>query len=171
MSPTDSSFERALAALARARVDYVIVGVGGINFYARDAGELVATQDLDLFVAPLVDNLQRALAALHEAGFSFAAADEPFVDLADPVILGNLIRNAASLTAHHPAGAQLDLMLAASGLRYSDLAQDAERFRLGEVETRVGRLEKLLLSKERSGRPKDIEFLRLYAARLRATRD
>ena len=32
---------------------------------------------------------------------------------------------------------------------------------------RVGRLEKLLRAKELAGRPKDVEFLRLYAARLR----
>jgi hypothetical protein len=30
---------------------------------------------------------------------------------------------------------------------------------------RVGRLEKLLRSKERSGRPKDLEFLRAFEAR------
>jgi hypothetical protein len=31
---------------------------------------------------------------------------------------------------------------------------------------RVGALEKLLRSKELSGRPKDVEFLRMFAARM-----
>ena len=171
MSATPNSFEQALAALAGARVEFVIVGVGGINFYAREPADMVLTQDLDLFLAPQVENVRAALAALQRAGFTFSAGDEPFVDSDDPVILENLIRNAASLSAHHPAGAQLDLMLAAAGFRYEELAADAETFRLGEVETRVGRLEKLLASKERTGRPKDLEFLRLFAARLQTPRD
>jgi hypothetical protein len=58
-------------------------------------------------------------------------------------------------------------MLSGQGLRFDDLAADAVSFRLGEVEVRVGRLEKLLRAKELAGRPKDAEFLRLYAARLR----
>jgi hypothetical protein len=47
------------------------------------------------------------------------------------------------------------------------LATDAERFRIGDIEVAVGRLEKLLRSKELVGRAKDREFLRLFAARLR----
>jgi hypothetical protein len=171
VSATGNSFQRALETLARAQVDFVIVGVGGINFYAREPGEMILTQDLDLLLAPRVENVRSALEALAGAGFSFSASGEPFVDFADPIILENLIRNAASVTAHHPSGVQLDLMLSASGFRYEELADDAEAFRLGDMETRVGRLEKLLHSKERAGRPKDLEFLRLYAARLRSPRE
>ena len=138
MSETDNSFQHALAALAGVRVDFVVIGVGGINFYAREPGEMVLTQDLALLLAPRLENFRAALAALHGAGFAFSAGGEPFVDVADPDSLGNRVRNAASLTAQHPAGA--------------------------------GRLEKLLASKERAGRPKDLEFLRLYAARLRSSR-
>jgi len=58
-------------------------------------------------------------------------------------------------------------MLSGLGLRIDDLSSDAVIFRLGEVEVKVGRLEKLLRVKELAGRPEDVEFLRLYAARLR----
>ena len=51
------------------------------------------------------------------------------------------------------------------------VAADAERFRVAGVEVAVGRLEKLLRSKEASGREKDREFLRLFAARLRDEAD
>jgi hypothetical protein len=44
-------------------------------------------------------------------------------------------------------------------------ASDAVSFRVGDVEIRVGRLERLLRAKELAGRPKDIEFLRMFAAR------
>ncbi len=58
-------------------------------------------------------------------------------------------------------------MTSALGLRFDDLAEDAVTFRIEDVEVRVGRLEKLLRAKERAGRPQDVEFLSLYAARLR----
>jgi hypothetical protein len=167
VSAIDNPFLNALKILADAGVEFVVVGVGGINFYARDPGGVVLTQDLDLLLAPRVENLRTALVALGGVGFGFSARGEPFVDLDDLAVLANIVRNAATLTAANPAGAQLDLMLSASGFRYEEWAADAETFRLGEVELRVGRLEKLLRSKELSARPKDVEFLRLYAARLR----
>lgn len=167
MSVAASPLLDALATLARAGVDFVVVGVGGINFYARDASETVVTADVDVFVRPRIEPLRSALAALHQTGFSFQAGGEPFLDFDDVEILANLIRSGANVTAENEAGARVDLMLSGEGLAYDDLAADAVRFRLGDVEVRVGRLEKLLRSKELAGRPKDIAFLHLFAARLR----
>ena len=144
-----------------------MVGVGGINFYARDASGVVLTADLDLLLPPRVDTLRSALAALARAGFEFEAGGEPFIDLDDDSILGRLIERGANLAALGPEGARVDLMLSMKGYRFDELAEDAERFRLGGVEVRVGRLAKLLRAKEISDRPKDREFLRLFAARLR----
>ena len=45
VSAVASGFLSALSALARAGVDFVLVGVGGINFYARDPSEAVVTLD------------------------------------------------------------------------------------------------------------------------------
>ena len=59
-------------------------------------------------------------------------------------------------------------MLSLAGFGFDELAVDAERFRIGDVEVSVGRLENLLRSKELAGREKDREFLRLFAARLRS---
>ena len=56
-------------------------------------------------------------------------------------------------------------MTSISGFRYSELAADATPFEVAGAEVRVGRLEKLLASKQASGRPKDLEFLRAFEAR------
>lgn len=167
MRSPDRGFLAALAALARARVEFILVGVGGINFYAADASQSVETQDLDALLAPRVEVLRTALSALAEAGFAFEAGREPFLDIADEAVLRNVLARGATLQARDESGAQLDLMTAGLGLSFDDVAADAVTFRLGEVEVRVGRLEKLLRAKELAGRPKDVEFLRLYAARLR----
>ena len=71
----------------------------------------------------------------------------------------------ACLTAIHPVQGQIDLMTSLAGFTYEELEADAATFRVAGVEVRVGRLEKLLRSKERSGRPKDLEFLRAFEAR------
>jgi hypothetical protein len=157
----------ALVVLVRAGVPFFVVGVTGINFYASDASHAVATADVDVLLAPRLETLRAALTALHAAGFSFHAGREPFADLEDEAVLRTVLARGATITAQDESGARLYLMTSGLGLDFDDLAADAVRFRLGEVEVRVGRLEKLLRAKERAGRPKDVEFLRLYAARLR----
>jgi predicted nucleotidyltransferase len=163
---SESPFTRALAALVGAGVDFVVVGVGGINFYAERIEDLVRTVDLDVLLDDRVDVLARALSALRRAGFTFEAGREPFVDVDDMEVLAQVVRGGATLAAH-AGGASVDLMMSVTGFAFDELARDAERFRLGAVEVPVGRLEKLLRAKELAGRPKDREFLRLYAARLR----
>ena len=46
-----------LRQLAAAGVRFVVIGVGGANYYARAAGGLFATQDRDLFFPPDPQNL------------------------------------------------------------------------------------------------------------------
>jgi hypothetical protein len=111
-----------------------------------------------------------ALVALTRAGVPFFVVGVTginFIDLDDGAVLRNLLGRGATITAEDEVGAQIDLMTSGLGLSFDDLASDAVSFRLGEVEVKVGRLEKLLRAKELAARPKDIEFLRLYAARLR----
>jgi hypothetical protein len=78
---------------------------------------------------------------------------------------GRVVAAGAALTAVHEDGAQLDLMLSISGYSFADLAADAPNFLVGDARVRVGRLEKLLRSKELSDRPKDREFLRQFEGR------
>ena len=165
MSPTASGFARGIAALASAGVEFVLVGVGGINFYARDGNHAFATLDLDLLLAPDPDNLRCALEALSAAGFSFETGGEPFLDRNDETILERIVALGGRVTALHEDGVQLDLMLSVRGFSYFDLAVDSRTFTVAGSQVRVGRLEKLLRSKELSDRPKDREFLRHFESR------
>jgi len=166
VSAGGSPFQQALEALVRAGVDFVVVGVGGINFYARDASEIVRTIDLDLLLSRRVEALARALSALASEGFRFEAGGEPFVDSTDDIVLERVVAAGSNVVATRE-GASIDLMCSLAGFTFGELAADAEPFRLGAVEISVGKLEKLLRSKELAGRAKDREFLRLFAARLR----
>ncbi len=125
MSEPVSGFARALSALGDAGVAFVIVGVGGINFYARTPADAFATLDVDALLEPAVENLDRALSVLAGLGYSFEAGDEPFVDLKDALVLGRIIENGASLSAVHPEAGELDLLTSISGFSYADLSNGA----------------------------------------------
>lgn len=165
MSSLADPFVRALATLAEARVDFIIVGVGGINFFAKDPSEAVATRDLDILVRPAPEVLGTALSAFDRAGFYFEAGGEPFVDIADPDALAGVVGAGVTVAIRSDDGAEIDLMLSMSGFDFEGLAEDAVTFRVSGTEVKVGRLEKLLRSKELSGRPKDIAFLTMFKAR------
>jgi len=159
-----SGFLRALGALAEAGVTYVIVGVGGINFYARTPAEAFSTLDLDALLEPTVENLRNALRALHALGYDFESGREPFLDLEDASALESVVNNGATLSALHREAGQIDLLLRVAGFSYAELESDAAEFRVADVDVHVGTLEKLLRSKQASGRAKDLEFLRAFAA-------
>jgi len=165
LSNPSSGFLRALAALSDAGVTFVIVGVGGINFYARTAAAAYATLDVDALLEPTAENLRLALRVLSGLGYEFESAREPFVDLEDTAALEAIVRNGASLSAHHEDAGEVDLLLSVAGYSYSELASDSVEFRVSGTRVRVGALEKLLGSKRASGRPKDLEFLRAFEAR------
>jgi hypothetical protein len=162
VSPTTSGFVQGVVALTRAGVEFVLVGVGGINFYARDGAQAFATLDLDLLLAPSRENLRCALEVLSAGGLTFESGGEPFHDRNDETILERIVALGGCITALHEDGAQLDLMLSVRGFSYSELAVDARTFTVASSQVRVGRLEKLLRSKELSDRPKDREFLRYF---------
>lgn len=164
MPDAASGYARALGVLGNAGVDLVVVGVGGINFYARTPGQAFATLDLDALLRPSVENLELALRVLSEHGYSFEVGGEPFLDIGDRAILGRVVARGASLSALHPEAGHLDLRTSIAGFSYTELEEDARPFQVAGVEVRVGRLEKLLRSKQSAGRPKDLEFLRAFEA-------
>jgi len=164
VSSGDSGFARALAALSEAGIDFVVVGVGGINFYARAPSEAFSTLDVDALLAPSVENLARALSVLAELGYVFEAGGEPFLDVQDEVVLTRVVENGASIAAIHPEDGEIDLLTSIAAFDYACLSEDAAEFEVAGSPVRVGQLEKLLRSKEASGRPKDREFLRAFRA-------
>jgi hypothetical protein len=139
--------------------------VGGINFYARTPSDALATLDVDALLAPVIENLSTALSVLSALGYEFEAGGEPFIDLDDRHVLRRILENGASLSALHREAGEIDLLTSISGFEYSDLAADAATFEVAGALIRVGRLEKLLRSKEASGRPKDVEFLNAFRSR------
>lgn len=71
--------ERLLGALARHRVDYVLIGGVAIQAY----GHVRTTQDLDVIAAWTRENIDRLAAALHELGARLRGVDADLLGI-DP---------------------------------------------------------------------------------------
>lgn len=164
MSTETDPIELALLTLAQRGIDAIVVGMTGVNFYAKDPSEAFNTLDIDFLVRPDVAPLKKVLRELKAAGFTFETGGEPFVDGNDDLVLRNVIANAATLRCVFEGEVTADLMLAMAGFSYDQIAADAVAFSVKGVEIRVGRLDKLIESKRLAGRAKDVAFLERYDA-------
>jgi predicted nucleotidyltransferase len=153
-------YRAAIEALNRQGVRYVVVGMSGINYYANNPAETFATLDYDIFLEPTLHNVEKALRGLTGLGFTVGTVHG--VLSADH--LTRLVRDRRTFVATTPDGVVVELLLKVSGHAFSDLAKDAATFVVGGIPVKVGRLTKLLKSKQLAGRPKDLQFLRRYRA-------
>ena len=155
-------YRKVIDRLNRQGVAYVVVGMAGINYYAKNAAEMFATVDYDLFLEPTLHNVEKAVQLLSAMGFTLTTAKGPFTreGLRQPV------RNQETFVAATPEGVTVELLLRVSGYPFSEMARDAATFTVDGVPVRVGKLTKLLNSKRTANRPKDRQFLRRYQSLL-----
>lgn len=139
-------------------VDYVVVGMSGINFYAESAVDSFGTQDYDLFLRPAVSNAVQAFRLLEELGYEMSANGKT-VSEKD---LKRMVKEKRTILAVNADGITFELLFAVSGFAFLQMAGDAAIFKAGDVLVRVGKLQKLLASKKAAGRPKDRMFLKRY---------
>ncbi|MBI5243234.1 MAG: hypothetical protein HY922_06030 [Elusimicrobia bacterium] len=160
-----SPYSAALKALRRNRVRFVVVGVSAINYYALDAGHMFSTEDFDLLLDPSVSNLLAALRVMSRAGFRLEAGGEPLGEI-DRRLAAKIVEHGAMVTAVDKKGLRIDLTLSAGGMPYAQWKKNSRCFLVDGVRVPVGGLPQLLRAKERAGRLKDRQFLKLYRAHL-----
>lgn len=155
-------YGEVLEQFNRSGVRYVVVGMSGINYYARKPAEMFATLDYDLFLEPTIKNIERAVQELVRMGFTVGTSGGSLKAGEIP----QLVRHRQTLVATTSEGLTFDLLLQVSGYPFSELSKDAATFTVQGVSVRVGRLSKLLQSKKLADRRKDRDFLRRYGALL-----
>ncbi len=111
-----------LARLAQAlhanRVRFVVIGVWGVNYYARSGGTLFTTQDQDLFLPLDPENLLRAWQSCDGIGLSLRAGDEPLDSPRDLQLAGAVVQRRAGTTATDDEGLHIDLSLVMAGFDF-----------------------------------------------------
>ena len=136
--------------------------MSGINYYARSIRDTFATMDFDFFLDPSLTNVGKALEVLKAMKFSLGTS-EGALKLGE---FKETVQACKTLLATTPDGLMIELLLAISGYPFSEIAKDAVTFTVGGIPVRVGRLDKLLRSKQLAARPKDLQFLKRYQSLL-----
>jgi hypothetical protein len=156
--------EALLGRLARAKVDFVVVG--GVAVAVQGYGR--ATKDLDITYATDERNLDRLGAVLVSlnAKLRGVAEDIPFVPD------GRTLARTRLLTLDTDDGG-LDLLADPPGAPpYATMRSRADRVELGDVVVAVAALDDLLAMKRAAGRPQDlVDIEALEVARLRRLED
>jgi hypothetical protein len=159
-----------VAALNRHQVRYVIIGA--FAAIAQQA-PIPATRDIDLTPEASQENLARLSLALKELGARIRTEAIP-----DGLPGLPFSHDATSLGAADgwnlicPDG-EFDISFYPSGFEkgYAQLALNAHRLRVGEVEVVVADLADVIRSKESAGRPKDLRVLPLLYRHQSTRRD
>lgn len=140
------------------RVDYVIIGMSGINYYASKAAETFSTQDFDIFVKPAINNIKKVISIFEKLNYDMIA-NKKKIEKKD---VKSIVRNKNTILATDPYGITFESILAVSGYTFSQMQKDAVIFNVNNVPVKVAKLRKLLMSKKIAGREKDKLFLKRY---------
>jgi len=157
MTTEDFSFDpkRMLSVLTKHGVDFIVIGGVAATLHASP----FATFDLDICPAPGTDNLRRLTAALEELDARIRVTDEPEpmkINFSPKVIEAapflNLITKWGPLDiVHRPGGTE----------GYRDIARDAKKVKIQDLEVAIASRADVLRSKEAVYRDKDIPTIRV----------
>ena len=155
-----------VAALNRHQVRYVVIGA--FAAIAQQA-PMPATRDIDLTPDTSQENLAGLSQALTDLGARIRTEAAPYGLV--------FAHDATSLAAAEVwnlvcADGEFDISFHPSGFAggYAQLAVNAHRLRVGDVEVVVADLADVIQSKESAGRPKDLRVLPLLYRHLSARR-
>lgn len=154
-----ASYAKILARLYSEGVLFVVIGVGGANYYSGSGQTLFATQDSDIFLPLDPANLLRVWTILEEEGWELWSGAEPLDRPRDLWLAERVVARLAAVKAKHVDGLELDLTLVMAGFSFEEAWRDRRIFQNGELEIPVASLAQIIESKRQAGRPKDHLFL------------
>ncbi|MCK9554416.1 hypothetical protein M0R36_01150 [bacterium] len=163
-----NAYFETLKNLNKEGVRYVVVGLFGINFYSKSAENSFATNDLDIFIEPVVENVKKCCRCLKRIDMNLSVKEDEnnMKEYADKD-LRDIIRNKKVIVASDPYGIVIEILLQISGLSFSEINNNAEIFNVENIPVKTGSLRDLLLSKKIAGREKDKLFLKRYESELK----
>jgi len=134
--------EKLLQSLNESKVDFIVIGATAFPVY----GYARATLDIDLFVRPEKENIQKLRKALMDFGYDLS-------DISEEDMLKNklLIRQYALETDIHPF---------VKGVTFIDIWKNKITARFGNTEVYFPCLNDMIRMKKAAGRAKDLEDLK-----------
>jgi hypothetical protein len=163
--------EALAAALNRADVQYVTIGVAGANYWARSGHTVFTTEDFDLFLPLDPRNLQAAWQAAEDVGLDLFVGDDPLDRPRDLFLAERIVERRALVRASDGEGLDVDLTLVMAGFDFEPVFARRRTFMVEGVPIPVAGLRDIVASKAAAGREKDRLFLAAHAEALRSLTD
>lgn len=160
-------FHELARELAARSVRYVLIGVGGANYFAQSPGYTFQTEDRDLFLPPDPDNLVRAWEACEALGLELTSSREPLDRPRDAWLARRIVDLRALTRANDGADLRVDLTLVMAGFEFDEVWRERREFPVDGATLHVARLLHIVRSKTLAGRPKDHLFLETHSAELK----
>ncbi|MHC4872612.1 MAG: hypothetical protein ACYTFY_12285 [Planctomycetota bacterium] len=145
----------------KGKVNYIVIGVSGINYYAKNAMHIIMTGDYDIFIDPKVKNAVKALRVMKKLDFIITTKDGEIKKVCSENI-EKIVSSFSTFVCENHSGNLIELCLAISGFTFDELLENSNKFKSGRTGIRVASLKDLLRSKEIADRPKDRLFLEKY---------
>lgn len=155
------------AALEKAHVRYVLIGVAGANLWARSGATIFSTLDYDLLLPLDAANELRAWHTCRAMGLELSCGDEPLGAPLDSLLAEQVVSRRALVRATDTRGFDVDLSLIMAGFDFETVWAERRIFVVDDVEIRVARLRHIVESKAATGRDKDRLFLASHEDALR----
>lgn len=159
-------YNEILKKFSRERIKYLVIGVSGINYYAKEPGTMFSTLDCDILVKPEGKNIFSALKILKKNGYQMEINSEPIVSV-DNWLAKKIIKHQAVIVGKKDNSLRIDLVINGGRIPYGEWEKGKKRFIVDDVKINVGDLGHLIRAKENSNREKDRKFLQLYKIQLK----
>ena len=138
-------FREFFALLNAKKVSYLIIGGVAYNYHAPPR----ATKDIDVWVEPSADNLERLIEAITEFGFP--------TDQLDPEVLAKTSK--VLMLGRVPY--RIDILTRPSGVEWTSSWASRIKGLYGDVSVSILGIEELIDSKVAAGRPHDLADVEL----------
>jgi len=160
-------FTAVIKALLDEEVRFVVIGVGGANFYATRGSQSFFTRDRDLFMPADAPNLLRAWSTCERNGLELWCGDEPLGVPRDRWLAHRMVERRMVTTATDRGERIVDLSLTMATFDFEEVWDQRRIFESEGVSIPVARLTQIVESKRIAGRQKDLTFLVTHEQALR----
>jgi hypothetical protein len=139
-------------------VRFVLIGVGGANYYAHAGSAVFTTKDRDLLLPLEPDNLVECWQACEATGLELWSGREPLDRPRDRWLAERVVERRALTSASSP-DLLVDLTLVMKGYDFDPVWNERRTFKVEGVDIPVARLLHIVTSTHAAGRDKDRLFL------------
>lgn len=155
---TTNPLQELLRELHQRQVRYVLIGVGGANYFSLHGSAAFKTLDRDLFMPPNPGNLLHAWQAAESLKLELTCSNETLDYPRDLWLAEQVIRQRALTRTQLEQDLGVDFTLVMAGFEFEQVWNEHRTFTSEGIPVHVARLTHIVTSKALAGRPKDHLF-------------